>query len=785
MLTEQQICGIQRCIDVKTKAISMKKMKSTPRALTKNLRYLLTFGLAFLVSNANMMGALSPFGVAVTAAVPGGAGFAAFLGSLLGYIVFGGVTGNLSYIAALLLVAAAKFAFSAVTKLRENVAFLSLLAGAATIGTGITVVLSAGYNLPDLILRCCEGVLAGTMTYFTCAAYRAVSSDKPIRSFSVIELSSLLIVAGMAVLSLYSFQVGYLNIGRCVGILLTLFLLSALGPAGAAAGGILAALSAILFQPEAAGPAGFLIIAAFFAGLFRPLGRLVQVTVFIVTNSAGALILGAGEQALLQMVDVFAATVVFMFIRESFLERIASVFTPTQTRVTDMGANATISSKLDFASRTLTDLEESVQAVSKKMNELALNDISAVYNRTAESTCRRCGLKMFCWETAYSDTMGAFNSATATLRNNGRMTKEDAPVFFQQKCCKLGELVATLNHNYQAYIAKENAMRRVSDARSVAIEQFEGIANMLCEMSREIGEVSRFDESSAQKVRELMYGYGIHPTEICCLIDRYGRMGVEVYLDETPQTKLSVLGTGMCDTLEREFDLPTVMEADGKVKLAFFEKANYVVDFHAAQIACGNNKLCGDSFEYFVDAKGFVHMLLSDGMGTGGRAAVDSAMTCSLLLKLIKAGFGFESALRLINSSLLIKSGDESLATLDVVCLDLYTGKADFLKAGAANSFVKKGGHVIRVDSGSLPVGILRDVNYDKRTMKIDAGDMIVMVSDGVLATGTDWVEAEIELYTGKDAEGLAERIANEAKRRRIDGHSDDITVMAARIGRG
>ena len=63
-------------------------------------------------------------------------------------------------------------------------------------------------------------------------------------------------------------------------------------------------------------------------------------------------------------------------------------------------------------------------------------------------------------------------------------------------------------------------------------------------------------------------------------------------------------------------------------------------------------------------------------------------MTCNFVLKLLKAGFGFDAALKLINSALLVKAGDESLATLDIGCIDLYTGNAEFLKAGAACSFV-------------------------------------------------------------------------------------------------
>ncbi len=74
-------------------------------------------------------------------------------------------------------------------------------------------------------------------------------------------------------------------------------------------------------------------------------------------------------------------------------------------------------------------------------------------------------------------------------------------------------------------------------------------------------------------------------------------------------------------------------------------------------------------------------------MGSGGRAAVDGAMASGLISRLLQAGFRSDSALRMVNSALMVKSGDESIATVDIACLDLFSGHLDSLKAGAALPF--------------------------------------------------------------------------------------------------
>jgi stage II sporulation protein E len=177
-------------------------------------------------------------------------------------------------------------------------------------------------------------------------------------------------------------------------------------------------------------------------------------------------------------------------------------------------------------------------------------------------------------------------------------------------------------------------------------------------------------------------------------------------------------------------------------------------------------------------------VIISDGMGSGGRAAVDSAMTAGLTERLIKAGFGYDCTLRLVNSAMLYKSTDESLATLDITAVDLYNGKTEMFKAGSAPTIVRRNGHTGRAECKSLPAGILHEVGFDKATVTLKEDDILLMMSDGVCSEGTDWICAEVEAWGDGGAKQLSERIATAARRRRRDGHDDDITVFAAIIGK-
>ena len=247
--------------------------------------------------------------------------------------------------------------------------------------------------------------------------------------------------------------------------------------------------------------------------------------------------------------------------------------------------------------------------------------------------------------------------------------------------------------------------------------------------------------------------------DVYCIVDRFNRMRVEVYSSSALKTSGSEIAIEFSELLERKLGAPTAVSAGTMTKTVFFEEARYRVEFFCAQKAAVGNRISGDCCEHFSDTGGFFHGILSDGMGTGGRAAVDSIMTCSFVSKLLKSGFGFDSALKLINSALLVKAGGESLATLDICCIDLYTGSTRFLKAGGVSSFVRRGSDVTMVEGCSLPIGILQGINFDRHDLTLKDGDMVVMITDGAIVTSPESFADEVRALNEQTAKSAAERL--------------------------
>ena len=99
----------------------------------------------------------------------------------------------------------------------------------------------------------------------------------------------------------------------------------------------------------------------------------------------------------------------------------------------------------------------------------------------------------------------------------------------------------------------------------------------------------------------------------------------------------------------------------------------YEIEYCSSQYSAKSSEPSGDSCGFFYDGLGNAFIYISDGMGTGKQAAVDSAIVSNLFKRLIKSGIDCESALKMINSIMLAKSDEESFATLDICRLDLET----------------------------------------------------------------------------------------------------------------
>ena len=226
-----------------------------------------------------------------------------------------------------------------------------------------------------------------------------------------------------------------------------------------------------------------------------------------------------------------------------------------------------------------------------------------------------------------------------------------------------------------------------------------------------------------------------------------------------------------------------VPELHQRIKNQYFH-----VEIGVAQAAKGNAEVCGDYYSYLELRDGKQAFILSDGMGNGSKAHQESRSTVQLVEQLLLAGFRNEAVVRTVNTILQLRSSEENFATLDVLLVDTEQGEAEFLKIGAAPSYLRHSGRVREIKSPSVPLGILNDVELKPIKIQLDDDALIVMATDGifeVLPNQPDWLKKSLVTQDLNHPQVLADEIIHQT--RVLSGRGelrDDVTVLVCRTKR-
>ena len=751
-------------------------------ALLLGIKHFLGAVLGFFMARACSFGGIYPLGAALTGGVPMPFLPSAALGALIGYIfpLSSGISG-FSYIAALFAIVAIRILIRTINSVANSPIWAAVISGAATAGVGLASMATA--YPADVLLVFAEGSIAAAGAFFF--KHTFAFKYRELSGLSAEQSACLFISVNLVLCSLFPIELASVSLGRMLSV--TLIILAAKYGRTAAAGVCSVAAAGMVLlsggSPETA------ILFAFFgiaSGICSALGRLPLLLACPAIAAIAIVIMGGSAISIAIFAETIIASLITLFIPKDMTVKIGAIISPPTTTPDTEGLRKALTMRLSFASSALHGVSEIVEDVAKCLSVNKKPEFPAVLRNIENDACRGCTLMLYCWEKNRETTLNTVLSMSDALRKCQPLTLAEVPDEFSQKCLRFERFEDSVSRHYTEYLGNLAAEKRVAEMREVLSDQTNGIADMLGELAEEFSKTNNYDTSLATRIAASLRNIGLKAAECSCCKDKYGRMTVEIRLKEKPEVPInrSRILNLLEDICDLDFEAPEINSSGKGLFITITEKAVLNADCYFAQINQGKNNVCGDTCKYFLDGRGRLIVIISDGMGSGCRAAVDSAMTASLAERLIRAGFGYDCTLRLVNSSMLYKSSDESLATLDISCIDLYTGKTELLKAGSAPTIVRRNGRTGRAECHSLPAGILHEIGFDRAFVTLSEDDILLMMSDGATSDGTDWICAEIESFKGGNAKQLATHIAESARRRRKDGHDDDITVFAAILGK-
>lgn len=742
-------------------------------------------GIHFLItavlSGGVLFGSYAPLGVAAVAGAGSGlCGGGALLGAALGYLTLLGFSDGLRYLSAAILTFALGFAFQDVVALRRPLS-LPVAAAAFTGVTGFIYLSEAGWRTQDVIFLTIEVgavMLVGwsyRMALLPIPLERGEDSRLALERQVAVAVLLCAILVALAEVPL----VGELTLGRAAGGAAVMAVGWRLGSSYGATLGVAVGLALDISALGSPLYAMVLGMAGLVSGLCRGKNRLVALAAFL---TAGAVsLLWTWNQGL--RVEIFyellIGGVALCLLPSRWLRQMDDLRQDCYVLRVDGGSAQRAGRRLQgtaAAFRSLTDcLRQTAQPHSND------NDISGIFDRTAQRVCRGCNLREYCWERDYVSTFNAMNDATPAIMERGRGEVGDFPSYFTGRCIHLEDYVAGVNSEVTALLYRRQYQSRIQESRRAVCRQYGQLSAVLEEAAVELSQELVPDGRLERKLRSHLLAMDI-PVEGAVFRDRRGRVRVEMKGEQSRPLGEPDALRGLSALLR--VPLRSEVTEEG-VTLHQLEPLMAVAGV-AARKKSGET-VSGDAGSYFKSDDGKLYLLLCDGMGSGEGARRESGLAVRLLEQFLKAGVGAEQTLITLSSALGLR-GEEGggFTTVDLLQVDLFTGEGGVYKLGAAPTYIKKGEEIIRVLGDSLPAGLeLEGDNApDYTRVKLEVGDVVLMVSDGVCTAQEDgWLRARLAAFQGDSPKDLARALVEEGGATATDDRTALVVTVEKRVG--
>ncbi len=432
--------------------------------------------------------------------------------------------------------------------------------------------------------------------------------------------------------------------------------------------------------------------------------------------------------------------------------------------------------KYEKLSHAFSSISDMVYNVSDKLKYPSEQEIREQVRKIYNSSCAACSMYENCYSRKLYDSENAEDIICDRLLSGG-LKKSDLPEKYADSCIKLSEIVEKLNDGYSRLI---NDHFRDNKTEILASE-YSSMARLIKYTSQKEKTDMTPDPILEEKARCALAAIGVRFSSVSAYGKRSKIIDVNgVIIDRFPCTSRE-LSEYLSEKCGYFFGEPEYIGHGDEMIMRIKRARKIKLEFARCACAKGGCGVNGDSVNFFESDEDYFYALISDGMGSGRSAALTSRLTSIFLEKLLTTGTHKNVTLEMLNNLLLSKN-DESFATVDLLEIDLLSGDASFIKAGAAPAYILRASKLYKIASFTPPAGIVRSFCAESTKFVLEKGDTVLMLSDGIVQSSDDapWLCEMLSQDVGDDPSRLCDRILSKAKK--INLREDDMTCAAVRV---
>lgn len=755
---------------------------------------IILFLISFFIARASIMNNLTPFGIAFISS------YSTKKKSRL-FVLIAGILGNISthgvnsyqYLIPMVII----YLIINIKSHDKSNMTISILSATILVLFRSLILLTTDFYMYDLMINIFEGITVFALTFIFTYSINALESSKD-RLFTNEEMISAVIMISVGVAGIGKISLFGLSIMDIVGVFLILFFSYTRGITMGTVVGVSIGLISSMSQVDMPYIISIYAIAGLLSGIFKDIGRIGIIVGFVLGNVIMAFYINGFSEQIIGFKEMIIASIIFFLLSNHISKFGNRIIVGTNrgyliediysNRIKDMTFR-----RLKEFSTVFRDLSDIFKKVSEREKILEENDITKFMDSIASKTCKNCSMHRICWENDFYNTYHSMFELINKLENKGYVTQGDLPELLNKRCIKPEKLIETMNQVFNIYKLNYKWEKKILESRQLVSQQLDGVSTIIEDLAKEIYTEIRFKEEVERAIYSELKKEEIPTKEITVTESQDGKF--EIYIDlnithnkERMIKKVTAIASEVVGyRLIRDRFSTSDLDYGKGVKFKLIKSNRFNSVTRVARFHDNNNYISGDSYT-FGERQNNYYAVLSDGMGRGEKAKEESSVAINLLEKFLEAGYDKELALRTINSILVLKSSEEVFTTIDMSVLDLYKGNAQFIKIGSAPTFIKKKDRVEIINSNTLPVGILKEVDFNIYESNIEDGDFIIMMSDGILdsnASSDDkesWMAEIIKNINSGNPQTIADRILNESIDICEENNKDDMTVLVTKV---
>lgn len=387
---------------------------------------------------------------------------------------------------------------------------------------------------------------------------------------------------------------------------------------------------------------------------------------------------------------------------------------------------------------SLHHLGEKFLKAEEPKEQFSEEEISVMCELVVDKVCKSCEHKEICMREEKEHIHQMIREILCAVEVYGIELNMELKRRLQKECILAPRFLRETLETFQNAKKEMLWQNRMIQSRENCAIQLDEFAQMIRHTMRELDASIFQDPPLERKIRSQLKRVGVRMLSSVFFVNPKGRY--EIHITAKAEKGRCVPTKVMAQILSKSTGRRMCLAQGERTMvgqeygtMVYVEGPRFYTMQGIARIGKDCEKISGDSFAMMSLPGGQEAAILSDGMGSGEKALKESTMVIEMLEELLQAGFPKETAFSMMNTALVMGREEVCFSTLDLSVFDLYTGNCEFLKAGAATTFIRRGDKMEHIYSESLPLGVVRSQKIEKASCQLESGDMVIMVTDGVL----------------------------------------------------